>query len=84
MSRQKKLISRLLAKPSDFNWSELTKLLAGFGYHETNMGKTSGSRVRFIKIDCPPIILHKPHPTPNLKRYQLENIIKFLKQEELI
>ncbi|MES2218026.1 MAG: type II toxin-antitoxin system HicA family toxin [Pseudomonadota bacterium] len=47
-------------------------------------GKTGGSRVRFIHPSYPPIILHKPHPRPILKRYQLEDIVNMLKAEKLI
>ncbi len=34
MTRQEKLIKRLLSKPKDFTWNELTKLLSGFGFEE--------------------------------------------------
>jgi hypothetical protein len=32
----------------------------------------------------PPVILHKPHPTPVLKKYQLEQIEETLRAEGLI
>jgi hypothetical protein len=47
-------------------------------------GKTGGSRVKFIHEMLPPIILHKPHPTPVLKKYQLEQIKETLRGEELL
>jgi hypothetical protein len=84
MTKHEKLLDRLLTKPKDFTWGELRKVLNNFGYKQTGAGKTGGSRARFISIDHPPIILHKPHPKPILKRYQLENIIDLLKQEGLI
>lgn len=84
MTKREKLLDKLVAKPKDFTWDELAKILAGFGYQQISAGKTGGSRVRFINPDHPPIILHKPHPKPILKAYQLEAIISLLRQEKLI
>ena len=84
MTKREKLIDRFLTIPRDFTWGELTKVLNGFGYKQISAGKTGGSRIRFISSDYPPIILHKPHPRPILKRYQLEDIIKLLKEEKLL
>jgi hypothetical protein len=84
MTKREKLLDRFLTKPKDFSWDELAKVLNGFGYKQISAGKTGGSRVRFISPDYPPIILHKPHPKPVLKRYQLEEIIDLLRQEKLI
>ncbi len=84
MTKQQKLIEKFLLKPKDFTWNELVKILAGFGYKQISGGKTGGSRVRFIHSEYPPIILHKPHPKPILKRYQLEDIINLLEQEKLL
>lgn len=83
MTKLEKLIDRFLSKPTDFSWQELVKLLNGFGYTQISTGKTAGSRARFIHPEYPPIILHKPHPKPILKRYQIINIIELLQQEEL-
>jgi hypothetical protein len=58
--------------------------LTGFGYILAKSGETGGSRVKFIHEKLPPIILHKPHPTPVLKKYQLEQIEKTLRGEGLI
>lgn len=81
MSKQEKLLQRFQTKPTDFTWADLKSLLAGFGYELAAGGRTGGSRVRFLHPDRPPIILHKPHPTPVLKRYQVEQILEFLKKE---
>jgi hypothetical protein len=59
-------------------------MLNGFGYILVKSGKTGGSRVKFMHETLPPIILHKPHPTPVLKKYQLEQIEETLKAEGLI
>lgn len=84
MTKIEKLIERFLSRPTDFTWDELNKMLNGFGYRQIVAGKTGGSRVRFIHSDHPPVILHRPHPKPVLKRYQLEAIINVLQQEELL
>lgn len=85
MSKAEKLIKRLLSKPKDFTYGELETLLRGFGYKEVKMGKTSGSRVAFIHNETKHIIrLHKPHPRPELKRYQLEYLIEELKNKGFV
>ena len=84
MAKKEKLKERLLSCPKDFTWDELKKLLISFGYSESNMGKTSGSRVRFISDVYSPIMLHKPHPTPVIKMYMLKQVIDQLKKEGLL
>jgi hypothetical protein len=84
MSKREKLIQRFSSKPVDFSWGELKSLLEGFGYSLGDGGKTGGSRVKFLHPNYPPVILHKPHPTPILKRYQVEQIAEFLKKEGLL
>lgn len=84
MTKRDKLLQRFKAKPLDFTWDELKSLLAGFGYELAASGRTGGSRVRFIHPELPPIVMHKPHPTPVLKRYQFEQILEFLKKEGLL
>lgn len=85
MSKKEKLKQRLLNKPKDFTYLELKTLLIGFGYEETNKGKTSGSRVSFIHSITNSIIsLHKPHPGNILKSYQIDLIIEQLKKEHFL
>jgi len=84
MTKRDKLIERFLTKPRDFSWNELTALLKWFGYRQIKTGKTGGSRARFAHPNYPPIILHRPHPDPTLKRYQLDDIEALLKQEGLL
>jgi hypothetical protein len=79
MGKIDKLKERFLSKPKDFSWGELSRLLGDLGYRETQSGKTSGSRVKFIHDDFAPISLHKPHPKPVLKSYQLTQILAALK-----
>ncbi len=84
MTKKDKLKTRFLTKPRDFTWDELKSLLIGLEFEEFNSGKTSGSRIRFIHSDYSDIVLHKPHPNPELKSYQLKQIIIQLKKEGLL
>lgn len=84
MSQHGKLLTRFLARPKDFTWSELKTLLAGFGYTEASTGKTGGSRRRFTHETRGPIMLHKPHPDETLKAYQMAQIITHLRVQRLI
>ena len=84
MTKRDKLIERFLKQPVDFSWQELERLLSALGYQLVGSGKTAGSRARFLHAKFPPITLHKPHPKPILKRYQLEDILNLLKREGLL
>jgi len=84
VSRQDKLIERLLSYPTDFSFSELTALLGRFGYLISNVGRTSGSRVKFVNVEGDYIRLHKPHPRNILKPYQINDIIIALRERGLI
>lgn len=85
MSKDEKLIVRLLSKPRDFTYEELRKVLKHFGYVESQSGKTSGSRVAFINEKTSHIIrLHKPHPANELKQYQIEQVVEELKTRGII
>jgi predicted RNA binding protein YcfA (HicA-like mRNA interferase family) len=79
MSRQEKLLTRLLTIPNDFTWEELVKVLAPFGYQEIKGGKTGGSRRRFVDDNKNIITLHKPHPSNIVKNYALREVIEHLK-----
>ena len=85
MSKDQKIIVRLLSKPKDFTYNELCRVLNSLGYEESQSGKTSGSRVAFIDKSTNHIIrLHKPHPSNKLKQYQIELVIEELKSRGLI
>lgn len=84
MAKIDKLKERLLSCPKDFTWDELKRILNSFGYEESNKGKTSGSRVCFISKVNSMINLHKPHPKPIMKGYQLKQVIQHLQKERLL
>ena len=80
MSKNDKLIIRLLSYPKNFTYNELKTLLLSFGYKEL---QGAGSRVCFSKENHK-IKLHKPHPGNILKTYQLVMIIEELSARGLI
>ena len=76
MTKRDKLTKKLLAGGA-FKWKELATLLTQLGYKKL---EGAGSRVKFIKGDTI-IDLHKPHPSPEMKRYAIKDVIEKLKQE---
>ena len=84
MGQKEKLIKKLMSKPKDFTFAEAETLLNYFDYVRSNKGKTSGSRVIFIKEGCHAILLHKPHPRKELLTYQIKTLISLLEQEGLL
>lgn len=84
MSRRDKLITRLKSRPRDFTWEELVRLLEGLGYVEAKVGKSAGSRRRFVHPTAPVIALHKPHPGNIMKMYVIEDVLRVLTEEGLI
>ena len=84
MSKKEKLIKRLLARPKDFTFDELVTLWGFFGYEKDNSGKTSGSAVKFRNASGDTIWLHKPHPSNQLKTYQVKDTINDLTERNLL
>ena len=84
MSRRDKLITRLKSRPRDFTWEELVRLLEGLGYVEAKVGKSAGSRRRFVHPTAPVIALHKPHPGNIVKMYVIGDVLRVLSEEGLI
>lgn len=64
--------------PSGFHYDEMVKLLGYFGFTEVKTGKTSGSRVKFENKEGIPIMLHKPHSTGIMKKYQMKQVKEIL------
>jgi len=82
MSKRQKAISRLLSRPSDFQWGELNVLMQSFGYE---LKTTGGSGRKFIHpATKAAMFMHEPHATSVLKAYQVRDAIHFLKQEKHI
>ena len=84
MSKIEKAIKRLKSKPKDFTYEEAKKILNSFGFIEYTKGRTSGSRVVFIRDGKVAIEMHKPHPSNVLKQYQIKDIIEKLSEGGMI
>ena len=85
MGTKDKLIRRFLASPKDFTYDEVLRLFGIFGYHESNKGGTSGSRVEFISEDGQSsYIMHKPHPGNIIKGYVMKQLHVFIVSNKLI
>ena len=85
MSKTDKLLKRFLTLPVDIFYTELVRLMKWLGYGESQSGKTSGSAVAFINKKTKHIVkIHKPHPKPELKGYQIRDIIDELRRKEVI
>jgi hypothetical protein len=85
MTKLDKLKTRLLQKPKDFTYEELSSLLQKLGYEELKLGKTAGSRVAFCHSVTSHIIrLHRPHPSNIIKSYLFRKLIEELEKEGLL
>ena len=84
MSRLEKEIERLKSKPKDLTYDEAKKILNNLGFYENNKGKTSGSKVMFKNKYNQKIVLHKPHPSKILKSYQINEILRLLKEWRIL
>ena len=83
MGKKEKLINRLKSRPKDFTFEELQTLLKALGFEIDNVGKTSGSAVKFIKGNIA-IFIHKPHPRNTLLEYQVKNVLQTLQNGGMI
>jgi hypothetical protein len=83
MGTKEKLLLRLKSNPRDFTFDEMKSALEALGFEMSNKGRTSGSRVKFLRGSIP-IILHKPHPRKELLEYQVKQVIEILEKEGLI
>ena len=83
MGKKEKLIERLKSYTKDFTFNELQNVLESLGFELLSKGKTSGSRVRFLKANIV-IILHKPHRRKELLEYQIKQVLDILEREDLI
>ena len=85
LRRKEKLIAKLKSNSRSFTFDEAEALLGYFSYHRSNKGKTSGSRIMFIRDEHKvKISMHKPHPRKVLKDYQVKQLLNQLEQEGLL
>ncbi|MBQ2031220.1 MAG: type II toxin-antitoxin system HicA family toxin [Lachnospiraceae bacterium] len=82
MGKIEKLIAKLKARSSAISFEEAEVLLEHFGYQRSDKGRTSGSRVMFVRKESDlKILLHKPHPRKELPEYQRKQLLEHLEQE---
>ena len=79
MSELEKLKERLKSLPKDFTYNEAKSLLTKLGFVENNKGKTSGSRVKFVRNNKDNILLHKTHGKKNVDPAVVKKLLSILK-----
>lgn len=82
MVNHKKTYEKVMNGNKNLTYKEIVGMLEWLDYRKSEKGKTSGSRVAFIKDGYSPIILHKPHPRNTLLPYQLTEIKEVLLGKE--
>ena len=74
MGKIEKLIAKLKARSSAISFEEAEVLLEHFGYQRSDKGRTSGSRVMFVRKESDlKILLHKPHPRRSFRSIKESN-----------
>lgn len=84
MSKQKKALERLCATPppADIKWSELKALLEHLGYE---MLKNAGSRRKFYHKEKNALIsCHEPHPSPDVDKGCVADVVEHLRANGFI
>ena len=84
MSKHAKNLAKLLATPtpSDFKWDDLVSLLSGLGY---KVIKNSGSRRKFFNEKLNLLIsCHEPHPSPNVDKGCIVDVVEHLQTNGVI
>jgi len=87
MSRYQKALEKLTAVPPrpNLSWDELVSLLEHLGYRALKPGKTGGSRRKFYNAKCDALICcHEPHPSPNVDRNCIRDVVEHLRENGLI
>jgi hypothetical protein len=74
--KHKQTLEAIFANPvsGSIKWRDVETLLIAFG---AEMSEGSGSRVRFT-IAGQTLFLHRPHPSPDTKRWAIRDIREFL------
>jgi hypothetical protein len=75
-SKHRATLEAIFAEPASgsIKWRDVEALLIGLG---AEMSEGSGSRVRFT-IGDQTLFLHRPHPSPDTKRWAIRDIREFL------
>lgn len=84
MSKHQKALERLCSSPpaASIKWQELKGVLEHLGY---KMLKGSGSRRKFFHLEKNDLIIcHQPHPSPNVDKACVTDVIEHLKANGFI
>ena len=84
MSKHQKALARLCATPppADLKWQELKAVLEHLGYA---MLKNTGSRRKFYHEGKKALIIcHEPHPTPNVDKGCIADVVEHLRANGFI
>ena len=84
MTRQQKALAKLAAKPPPTNvrWAELRAVLEYLGY---TLLTGSGSRRKFYNKDLDDLIIcHEPHPSPEVDKGCIRDVVEHLRLNGLI
>lgn len=79
MSKHLKALARLSSSPppADLKWSELKSVLEALGYKMLN---NSGSRRKFFHPGKQALIIcHRPHPSPNVDKGCVVDVVEHLR-----
>ena len=79
--RSLKLLARLVACPRDYEWRELTTLMAALGFEESS-GKSSSVKFRHSENPSFVVHLHRPHGRnpPTIPVVYLRQIVSRFKE----
>ena len=87
MSKHEKNLKRLSAtpKPADLKWDELAGILKYLGYELLKSGKSGGSRRKFYHKEKDALICcHEPHPSPDVDKGCISDVVEHLKMYKFI
>ncbi|MFZ9256012.1 MAG: type II toxin-antitoxin system HicA family toxin [Burkholderiaceae bacterium] len=82
--KHEKILSRLVTKPppANFKWLELVSVLRHLGF---DLLTGSGSRRKFFHRDKNILIIcHQPHPSPNVDKRCLVDVVNTLRDHGLL
>lgn len=65
--------------PGNVKWRDVEALLLKLGARKS---EGDGSRVRFV-LNNEPLNLHRPHPSPEMKRYAVRKVAMFLERMDI-
>ncbi len=87
MAKHENTLAKLREKPTPagIKWSELKSLLEHLGYVIVKSGKTGGSRRKFYNEDKDALICcHQPHPSPDVDKGCIADVVEHLKANGFI